>query len=81
MKNPKTLNPDSQHRPIVGGFNWEEIEEKFSTNSFLFEREIVFFSHSEDVVDLERACEIIDMAISAYPNFNLFKGVNKQAVD
>ena len=37
-------------------------------------------AHSEDVVDLKRACEIIDMAISAYPNFNLFKGTNKQAV-
>ena len=37
-------------------------------------------AHSEELIDLERACEIIDMAIAAYPNFNLFKGRNKQAV-
>ena len=37
-------------------------------------------AHSEDVNDLERACEVIDMAIAAYPNFDLFKGRNKQAV-
>jgi hypothetical protein len=71
MKNPKTLNPDSQHRPIVGGFNWEEIEEKFSTNSFLFEREIVFFSHSEDVVD---QCTVdfnsSNLTFKVYSDFN-----------
>ena len=37
-------------------------------------------AHSEDLSDLERACEIIDIAISAYPNFNLFDGRNKQAL-
>ena len=37
-------------------------------------------AHSEDIIDLVRACEIIDMAIGAYPNFNLFEGRNKKAV-
>ena len=37
-------------------------------------------AHSEELIDLERACEIIDMAIAAYPNFSLFEGRNKQAV-
>mgnify|MGYP001383584856 FL=1 len=37
-------------------------------------------AHSEDLNDLERACEVIDIAITAYPNFNLFEGRNKQAV-
>ena len=27
--------------------------------------------------DLERACEVIDMSVTAYPNFNLFEGRNK----
>ncbi len=38
-------------------------------------------AHSEDVTDLDRACEVIDMAIDAYPDFKLFKGRNRQAVD
>ena len=37
-------------------------------------------AHSEELEDLDRACEIIDVAISAYPNFNLFEGRNKRAV-
>ena len=37
-------------------------------------------AHSEEIVDLVRACEIIDMAIDAYPNFSLFEGRNKKAV-
>ena len=38
-------------------------------------------AHSEEVEDLKSACEVIDMAINAYPNFNLFEGRNKLAVD
>ena len=38
-------------------------------------------AHSEDIFDLISACEIINMAIGAYPNFNLFEGRNKKAVD
>ena len=37
-------------------------------------------AHSEDLTDLERACEVIDMAITAYPDFGLFNGRNKKAV-
>ena len=37
-------------------------------------------AHSEDVNDLERASEVFDMAIAAYPDFDFFKGRNKQAV-
>ena len=38
-------------------------------------------AHSEEIIDLVRACEIIDMAIGAYPDFSLFEGRNKKAVD
>ena len=37
-------------------------------------------AHSEDVRDLDRACQLIDMTIEAYPNFNLFVSKNKPAV-
>jgi uncharacterized protein (DUF924 family) len=37
-------------------------------------------AHSEDVSDLDCACEVIDMAIEAYPEFGLFKSRNKLAV-
>jgi len=37
-------------------------------------------AHSEEVSDLRRAVELVDMAIAAYPNFNLFEGRNKQAI-
>ena len=37
-------------------------------------------AHSEKISDLDRACNIIDIAISAYPNFHLFEGRNKKAV-
>ena len=71
MKNPKSLTTDSHHRPLVGGFNWGEIEEKFSTNSFLFEREIVFFSHSEDVMN---QCSVDfnspNLTLKVYSDFN-----------
>ncbi len=38
-------------------------------------------AHSEDVSDLERACEVIDLAAAANPDFKLFQGRNRQAVD
>lgn len=38
-------------------------------------------AHSEDLADLVRACELIDMAIKAYPDFRLFEGRNKQAIE
>ena len=38
-------------------------------------------AHSEDIRDLVKATEIIDIAITAYPKFNLFEGRNKLAVD
>ena len=38
-------------------------------------------AHSEEVKDLERACEIINMAITAYPQFSLFEGRNKKAIN
>ena len=38
-------------------------------------------AHSEDIKDLVKAAEIIDVAITAYPKFNLFEGRNKLAVD
>ena len=38
-------------------------------------------AHSENVEDLIQACDFIDMAIKSYPNFKLFEGRNKQAVN
>ena len=38
-------------------------------------------AHSENIADLVQACEIIDMTIDTYPNFSLFEGRNKKAVD
>ena len=38
-------------------------------------------AHSENLNDLVHACELIDLAIRAYPTFNLFEGRNKQAVN
>ena len=38
-------------------------------------------AHSEDVSDLERACEVIDLAAAANPDFKLLQGRNRQAVD
>lgn len=38
-------------------------------------------AHSENLKDLVHACELIDLAIRAYPTFNLFEGRNKQAVN
>ena len=38
-------------------------------------------AHSEEVKDLERACEIINMAITVYPQFSLFEGRNKKAIN
>ena len=37
-------------------------------------------AHSEKVDDLTKACEIIDISIKAYPNFQLFESSNKKAV-
>ena len=38
-------------------------------------------AHSEEIKDLERASEVIDMAINAYPQFSLFEGRNKKAIN
>ena len=38
-------------------------------------------AHSEKLEDLELACELINKSIKEHPNFSLFKGRNKQAVN
>jgi len=38
-------------------------------------------AHSEDVADLDRAVELVDLSIAAYPNFKLFEDRNKPAID
>ena len=38
-------------------------------------------AHSEDLQDLERACQVIELAADANPGFLLFSGRNKQAVE
>jgi len=38
-------------------------------------------AHSEDVADLDLACDFVDLAIGAHPNFRLFAERNKPAVD
>ena len=71
MKNPLPLNLGSHNRSIVGEVNWEQIEESISSNSFLFEREIVFFSHSEEVMN---ECSIefnsSNITFKTYTDFN-----------
>ena len=71
MKNPLSLNLGSHNRSIVGEVNWEQIEESISSNSFLFEREIVFFSHSEEVMN---ECSIefnsSNITFKTYTDFN-----------
>ena len=71
MKNPLSLNLGSHNRSIVGEMNWEQIEESISSNSFLFEREIVFFSHSEEVMN---ECSIefnsSNITFKTYTDFN-----------
>ena len=37
--------------------------------------------HSEDVADLDLACDFVDLAIGAHPNFRLFAERNKPAID
>ncbi|MFA8388269.1 MAG: DUF924 family protein [Pelagibaca sp.] len=39
------------------------------------------FAHSEDVADLDLACDFVDLAIGAYLNFGLFAERNKPAID
>jgi hypothetical protein len=51
MKKTLPLNLDSHNRTTVGKVNWEQIEENISSKSFLFEREIAFFSHSEKIMN------------------------------
>ncbi|MEO0525217.1 MAG: DUF924 family protein [Pseudomonadota bacterium] len=38
-------------------------------------------AHSEDVADLDLACDFVDLAIGAYPNFKLFSERCKPAID
>jgi uncharacterized protein (DUF924 family) len=38
-------------------------------------------AHSEDVADLDLACDFVDLAIGTYPNFRLFSERNKPAID
>ena len=38
-------------------------------------------AHSEELKDLDLACGLIDKFIEAHPNFKLFEGRNKQAVN
>jgi hypothetical protein len=38
-------------------------------------------AHSEDVADLDLACDFVDLAIAAYPDFRLFAERNKPAID
>src|SRR6056297_1590207 len=38
-------------------------------------------AHSEDVADLDLACDFVDLAIGAQPNYRLFAERNKPAID
>jgi uncharacterized protein (DUF924 family) len=38
-------------------------------------------AHSEDVADLDLACDFVDLAIAAHPSFKLFAERNKPAID
>jgi len=38
-------------------------------------------AHSEELADLDRAVEFVDLSIEAYPDFKLFEVRNKWAID
>ena len=71
MKKNLPLNLDSHNRTTVGKVNWEQIEENISSKSFLFEREIAFFSHSEKIMN---ECSIefnsSNITFKTYTDFN-----------
>jgi hypothetical protein len=71
MKNTLSLNLGSYNRSSVGEVNWEQIEENISSESFLFQREIAFFSHSEKIMN-ECSIEINSSNI----NFKMYTDLN-----
>ena len=78
---PEAFSFDSIGRQLVRGLVKEDaIQATLELPAALLYLLPWALAHSEELSDLERACEVIDIAITAYPNFNLFKGRNKQAV-
>ena len=70
---PEAFSFDSIGRQLVRGLVKEDaIQATLELPAALLYLLPWALAHSEDLNDLERACEIIDIAITAYSNFNLF---------
>jgi hypothetical protein len=72
MKNSDTLNQDTYNRSVVGDVNWTQIEKKFSANTHLFTREIVFFASTDEVLNkCLQAFNAPNFTFKSFNNFNL----------
>jgi hypothetical protein len=64
---PKTC---TNNRASVGEFDWQEIRDTFSSKPYLSTREIVFFAHSDSVMN--SCIELLDSKNLVFNNFNSF---------
>jgi len=72
MKNSDTLNQVTHNRSVVGDVNWTQIEKKFSANTHLFTREIVFFASTDEVMNkCLQVFKAPNFTFKCFDNFNL----------
>ena len=72
MKNSDTLNQVTHSRSVVGNVNWKQIEKKFSANTHLFTREIVFFASTDEVMNkCLQVFKAPNFTFKCFDNFNL----------
>ena len=72
MKNSDTLNQVTHNRSVVGNVNWKQIEKKFSANTHLFTREIVFFASTDEVMNkCLQVFKAPNFTFKCFDNFNL----------
>ena len=72
MKNSDTLNQVTHSRSVVGNVNWKQIEKKFSANTNLFTREIVFFASTDEVMNkCLQVFKAPNFTFKCFDNFNL----------
>ena len=72
MKNTDTLNQVSYNRSVVGNVNWKQIEKKFSPNTHLFTREIVFFANTDKIMnECLHSFNESNFTFKCFDNFNL----------
>jgi hypothetical protein len=64
---PKTC---TNNRASVGEFDWQEIRDTFSSKPYLSTRQIVFFAHSDSVMN--SCIKLLDSKNLVFNNFNSF---------